>query len=52
VIGPDASRHTYKYKSGGKSKVSKYYEKAVAVADALFGHSRVAIPYGLTVVGY
>ncbi|MDY3557114.1 hypothetical protein R5W24_006301 [Gemmata sp. JC717] len=43
---------TYKYKSRGKPKSSRYYEKAVAVADALYGHSRVAIPYGLTVIGY
>lgn len=44
--------NVYKYKSKGKQKFSKYYDKAIAVADALFGHSRVVIPYGLTVVGY
>lgn len=44
--------NVYKYKSGGKSKVSKYYEKSISVADALYGHSRVQIPYGLTVIGY
>ncbi len=42
----------YKFKSGGKALTSKYYERSVAVADALFGHSRVTMPYGLTVVGY
>jgi hypothetical protein len=42
----------YKHRSGGKAKVGKYYERTVAVADALFGPSRVRIPYGLTVVGY
>ncbi len=28
------------------------YKHTVAVAGALFGHKRVQIPYGLTVVGY
>ena len=41
----------YKYKSGGRAMSSKYYEKTVAIADALFGHSRVTMPYGLTMVG-
>lgn len=44
--------NTYKYKSRGKLRTSTYYDKAVAVADALYGHSRVAMPYGLTVIGY
>lgn len=42
----------YKYKSGGRSLASKNYEKTVSIADALYGHSRVKMPYGLTVVGY
>ena len=44
--------NTYKYKSGGKPKASGYYAKTVSVVDALYGHSRVVIPYGLTVIGY
>jgi hypothetical protein len=44
--------NVYKYKSRGNVKLSRYYEKTISVADALFGHSRVIIPYGLTVVGY
>lgn len=44
--------NVYKYKSKGKPMLSKYYDKTVSVADALYGHSRVVIPYGLTVVGY
>ena len=43
---------SYKYKSNGKPMTSKYYEKTVAVADALYGHSRVTMPFGLTVIGY
>ncbi len=42
----------YKYKSSGRALASKYYEKTVSIADALYGHSRVIMPYGLTVIGY
>lgn len=38
----------YRYKGAA----SKDYQSTVAVADALFGHTRVRIPYGLTVIGY
>ena len=31
---------------------SRDYAKAVDVADALYAHSRVTIPFGLTVIGY
>jgi hypothetical protein len=44
--------NTYKFKSSGRPLTSKYYDRTVAVADALFGHSRVLMPYGLTVIGY
>lgn len=44
--------NTYKYKSGGRALSSKYYDKTAAIVDALYGHSRVAMPYGLTVIGY
>lgn len=42
----------YKFQSGGRLVVSPDYAKTVAVAEALYGHSRVAMPYGLTVIGY
>jgi hypothetical protein len=42
----------YKYLSGGRKTVSQDYENTRAVVDALYGHTRVAIPYGLTLVGY
>lgn len=38
----------YEFASGH----SNDYAKAIDVADALFAHSRVAIPFGLTVIGY
>jgi hypothetical protein len=44
--------NVYRYKSSGRSLSSKYYDKTVAIADALYGHSRVAMPYGLTAIGY
>ena len=42
----------YKHKSRGRNVVVKYYDKAISVADALFGHTRVVMPYGLTIIGY
>jgi hypothetical protein len=31
---------------------SRDYEKSVAIASALFGHARLQLPFGLTVIGY
>ncbi|MBX7536227.1 hypothetical protein K3175_11225 [Qipengyuania sp. GH1] len=42
----------YRRKSLGRTVVSKDYENACAVADALFGHSRLRMPYGMIVIGY
>lgn len=42
----------YRYLSGGKPVVSNDYANTVSVADALFSHSRITMPYGLTVIGY
>ena len=47
-----AVANTYRYQSGGKTTISKDYENTVAVADALYGHSRITMPYGLVVIGY
>lgn len=47
-----AVSNAYKYKSGGKNMLSKDYEKAIAVANALYSHDRAQIPYGLTIIGY
>src|SRR5262249_37092663 len=43
---------TYKYNSGGKLTSSKDYENTVSVADALYSHTRITMPYSLTVIGY
>lgn len=42
----------YKYRASGKPITSPDYENTVAVAKALYGHSRGRFPYGLTVLGY
>lgn len=42
----------YSYQSGGRKTVSKDYENTCAVADALFGHSRIQMPYRLLIIGY
>lgn len=42
----------YRYKSGGKDTGSKDYDNTVSVADAVFGHTRIRMPYTLTVLGY
>jgi hypothetical protein len=47
-----AVANSYKYQSGGKLTVSSDYANTVSVADALYGHTRMRLPYGLTVLGY
>jgi hypothetical protein len=47
-----AVSNTYRYNSSGKQTVSKDYENTAAVAGALFGHSRVRMPFGLILIGY
>jgi hypothetical protein len=44
--------NTYKYTSSGKPAQSADYASTCGVADALFGHSRVQMPYQLAVIGY
>lgn len=38
------------YYRGGKG--SRDYAKAIAIAAALYGHDRIKMPFGLTLVGY
>lgn len=42
----------YKYKSHNNETISYDYNKTTSVAEALYGHSRLKLPYGLTVIGY
>jgi hypothetical protein len=43
---------TYKYVSSGRTTLSKDYDNTVSVADALYSHTRIRMPYSLTVIGY
>jgi hypothetical protein len=38
--------------SGGKPVIRKDYENTMSVPDALYSHTRVKMPFGLTVIGY
>ena len=42
----------YRYTSGGRATVSRDYENTISVAKALYGHSRVTMPFSLCVIGY
>lgn len=42
----------YRYKAGGKETASKDYDNTVSVAQALFGHTRISMPFSLCVIGY
>lgn len=44
--------NSYKYKSGGKAVSEAAYEKTVEVANALYGHARVQLPFSLVIIGY
>lgn len=47
-----AVSNAYRYNSGGKPTVSRDYEATAAVVSALYGHSRLRMPFGLTLIGY
>jgi hypothetical protein len=44
--------NAYKFQTGGRTVINPDYEKAVEVADALYAHSRLRMPYRLTLIGY
>ncbi len=44
--------NTYKYQSGGKPAISKDYGNTKQVAEAIYGHSRLSLPYDLILIGY
>lgn len=43
---------SYKYKSGGRDTSSSDFNNTKSVAEALFGHSRLTLPYKLLLIGY
>jgi hypothetical protein len=42
----------YRYKTTGRDTISQDYEKTCNVAEALFGHTRIKLPYNLIIIGY
>lgn len=56
MVGVDilllAVPNEYRYSSNAKPASSRDYDKTVAVAEALYGHSRMAMPYRLVLIGY
>ena len=44
--------NVYKFRSGGRRVESRDYDKTVSVAEALYGHSRMRLPYRLVAIGY
>ena len=44
--------NAYKYSSSGKAATSQDYRNTASVAEALYGHSRLRLPYDLVLIGY
>ena len=44
--------NAYKYQSRGNDIINKSYAHTQQLADALYGHSRMRLPYRLLVIGY
>ncbi len=44
--------NAYKYLSGGRAVTNTDYRNTINVAETLYGHTRVRLPYGLLVIGY
>ncbi len=44
--------NVYRYQLGGKPATSRDYENTKQVAEAIYGHSRLSLPYNLVLIGY
>ena len=44
--------NVYRYKSGEKPATSRDYENTRQVVEAIYGHSRIRLPYNLVLIGY
>jgi hypothetical protein len=47
-----AVSNVYRYKSSGKPAKSRDYINARQLAEAIYGHSRLRLPYNLILIGY
>ncbi len=56
MVGVDhlclAVANVYRYRSSGKPAASRDYENTKQVAEAIYGHSRLSLPYNLILIGY
>jgi hypothetical protein len=56
MVGVDslclAVPNSYKFNASGRATISKDYENTRDLADAVYGHSRIKLPYRLVVIGY
>ena len=43
---------SYKYFTGGRNAISTDYANTCSLASALYGHTRLHLPYRLIVIGY
>ena len=44
--------NAYRYKSGGRPIIGRDYKRTRDLAETIYGHRRLTLPYGLTVLGY
>ena len=44
--------NAYRFNSGGKPAVTRDYEKCRELAEAIYGHQRLRLPYQLVLIGY
>ena len=47
-----AVSNRYVFQSGGKPTFSHDYDNTISVAETLYSHTRLKLPYGLTIIGY
>src|SRR5918994_1037541 len=47
-----AVSNVYRYRSSGKPATSRDYANTLQVAEAIYGHSRLRLPYSLVLIGY
>lgn len=47
-----AVSNSYRYQTNGKTMASRDYENLVSLADSIYGHTRVRLPFTLTAIGY
>ncbi len=56
MVGVDhlclAVANVYRYQTGGRPAASRDYENTRQVAEAIYGHSRLRLPYSLILIGY